>query len=244
MPHKSYARFESQVSMKLTHALRLTTEQTDAAQWRGNCALEELFARRERLAGGVYRCGAVAARRAAWNLRRRSLGRADVPARGGAAGAAAPPGGYAGGCGLPQRGQGDGRLDGRVGVGCAAAAVDGRAPARANILIGPGGRGVLAGFDIAVDIAVDSGVRTTEQYLATTRHRVGWTPGFEGWRRRAAPRRQTWSRWAGPSLRCGTSASLRCVTSAPRQSARRLRRLRRRWTRSWRRSRCALEELT
>ena len=43
--------------------------------------------------------------------------------------------------------------------------------------------------DIAVDMAVDSGVRTTEQYLATTRHRVGWTPGFEGWRRRAAPRR-------------------------------------------------------
>jgi len=71
--------------------------------------------------------------------------------------------------------------------------------------------------DIAVDIAVDSGVRTTEQYLATTRHRVGWTPGFEGWRRRAAPRRQTCSRWAGPSLRCGTSASLRCVTSAPGQ---------------------------
>ena len=42
----------------------------------------------------------------------------------------------------------------------------------------------------------------------------------------------------------GTSASLRCVTSAPRQSAQRLRRLRRRWTRSWRRSRRALEELT
>jgi len=71
--------------------------------------------------------------------------------------------------------------------------------------------------DIAVDIAVDSGVRTTEQYLATTRHRMGLTPGFEGWRRRAAPRRQTCSRWAGPSLRCGTSASLRCVTSAPGQ---------------------------
>ena len=96
----------------------------------------------------------------------------------------------------------------------------------------------------AAHIAVDSGVRTTEQYLATTRRRVGWTPGFEGWRRRAAPRRQTCSRWAGPSLRCGTSASLRCVTSAPRQSAQRLRRLRRRWTRSWRRSRRALEELT
>jgi hypothetical protein len=32
MPHKSYARFESQVLFKLTHALRLTTEQTDAAQ--------------------------------------------------------------------------------------------------------------------------------------------------------------------------------------------------------------------
>jgi hypothetical protein len=44
-----------------------------------------------------------------------------------------------------------------------------------NILIGPGGRGVLADFDIAVD----SGARTTQQYLATTRHRVGWTPGFE-----------------------------------------------------------------
>ena len=42
----------------------------------------------------------------------------------------------------------------------------------ANILIGPGGRGVLAGFDIVVN----SGVRTTEQYLATTRYRVGWTP--------------------------------------------------------------------
>ena len=82
-----------------------------------------------------------------------------------------PPGGYAGGCGLPQRGQGDGRLDGRVGVGCAAAAVDGRAPARANILIGPGGRGVLAGFDIVVN----SGVRTTEQYLATTRHELAET---------------------------------------------------------------------
>jgi len=61
--------------------------------------------------------------------------------------------------------------------------------------------------DIAVDMAVDSGVRTTEQYLATTRHRVGWTQGFEGWRRRAAPRRQKCSRWAGPSLCCGTSAA-------------------------------------
>ena len=180
-------------------------------------------------AGGVVCAARAACRRGAqvWRCSceeggvefaaKESRGRADVPARGGAAGAAAPPGGYAGGCCLPQRGQGDGRLGGRVGVGCAAAAVDGRAPARANILIGPGGRGVLAGFDIAVDIAVDSGVRTTEQYLATTRHRVGWTPGFEGWRRRAAPRRQTCSRWAGPSLRCGTSASLRCVTSAPGQ---------------------------
>ena len=46
--------------------------------WRGNCALEELFARRERLAGGVHRCGAVAARRAAWNLRRRSLADAQT----------------------------------------------------------------------------------------------------------------------------------------------------------------------
>ena len=45
----------------------------------------------------------------------------------------------------------------------------------ANILVGPGGRGVLADFDIAVD----SGARTTQQYLATTRNRVGWTPGFE-----------------------------------------------------------------
>ena len=44
-----------------------------------------------------------------------------------------------------------------------------------NILIGPDGRGVLADFDIAVD----SGARTTQQYLATTRHRVGWTPGFD-----------------------------------------------------------------
>ena len=69
----------------------------------------------------------------------------------------------------------------------------------------------------AAHIAVDSGVRTTEQYLATTRRRVGWTPGFEGWRRRAAPRRQTCSRWAGPWLRCGTSASVRCVTSAAGQ---------------------------
>jgi hypothetical protein len=191
--------------------------------WRGNCALEELFARRERLAGGGHRCGAVAARRAAWNLRRRSLADAQTCLR-----EAAPPGGYAGGCGLPQRGQGDGRLDGRVGVGCAAAAVDGRAPARANILIGPGGRGVLAGFDIAVDIAVDSGVRTTEQYLVTTRHRVGWvgwTPGFE-----APELAETGSTAATEVFALGrTVAVLRD----------KVRRLRRRWTRSWRRSRRA-----
>ena len=44
----------------------------------------------------------------------------------------------------------------------------------ANVLVGANERGKLADFDISVD----SGIRTTQQYLATTR-RVGWTPGFE-----------------------------------------------------------------
>ena len=175
--------------------------------WRGNCALEELFARRERLAGGVHRCGAVAARRAAWNLRRRGLADAQTCLREAA---------------LLVRlhhpavmrvvavfRNGDKVMDGSMDVWVLAVPLP---PWTAAHLHAP-----TSLSDIAVDMAVDSGVRTTEQYLATTRHRVGWTPGFEGWRRRAAPRRQTCSRWAGPSLRCGTSASLRCVTSAPGQ---------------------------
>jgi len=44
-----------------------------------------------------------------------------------------------------------------------------------NILVGPGERGKLADFDISVD----SRIRTTQQYLVTTRVRVGWTAGFE-----------------------------------------------------------------
>ena len=175
-----------------------------------------------------------------------SGGRADVPARGGAAGAAAPPGGYAGGSGLSQRGQGDGWLGGRVGVGCAAAAVDGRAPARANILIGHCGRHcgrfgrahdrAVPGHYAAQD-GVDAGVRglaETGSTAATDVVALGRTV--------AALRDKCFAALRDECT--GTSASLRCVTSAPRQSARRLRRLRRRWTRSWRRSRRALEELT
>jgi len=44
-----------------------------------------------------------------------------------------------------------------------------------NILVGPRERGKLADFDISVA----SETRTTQQYLVTTRVRVGWTANFE-----------------------------------------------------------------
>jgi len=163
-----------------------------------------------------------------------SRGRADVPARGGAAGAAAPPGGYAGGCCLPQRRQGDGRLGGRVGVGCAAAAVDGRAPDR-NVKArcwrrhcGRFGRAhdrAVPGHYAAQD-GVDAGVRGLAETGSTAA-----TDVFALGRTVAALRDKCFAALRDECT--GTSASLRCVTSAPRQSARRLRRLRRRWTRSW-----------
>ena len=137
-----------------------------------------------------------------------SGGRADVPARG-----------YAGGSGLSQRGQGDGRLGGRVGVSCAAAAVDGRAPARANILIGHCGRH-CGRFGRAHDRAVpghyaaqggvDAGVRGLAETGSTAA-----TDVFALGRTVAALRDKCFG--ALRDERCGTSASLRCVTSAPGQ---------------------------
>jgi len=177
--------------------------------WRGNCALEELFARRERLAGGgrhkVWRCsggeggGEFAVKEydladARTCLREAALlvrlhhpavvrvvaifrdgdkvmmqmsyledGPVDVWA------AAVPPPPWTAVRGVIH--DVTGALAHLHANGVVHADVK-----PANILVGPGGRGVLADFDIAVD----SGARTTQQYhLATTRHRVGWTPGFE-----------------------------------------------------------------
>jgi hypothetical protein len=172
--------------------------------WRGNCALEELFARRERLAGGVYRCGAVAARRAAWNLRRRSLADAQTCLREAAL--------------LvrlhhpaimrvvPVFRNGNKVMDGSVDVWVLAVPL---LPwTAAHIAVDSGVRTLPGHF--AAQGGVDAGVRGLAETGSTAA-----TDVFALGRTVAALRDKCFG--ALRDERCGTSASLRCVTSAPGQ---------------------------
>ena len=177
--------------------------------WRGNCALEELFARRERLAGGgrhkVWRCsggvggGEFAVKEYDLADARTCLREAALLERLHHPAVVRVVAVFRNGDKVMMQMPylEDGSVDVWVNVSVPpplwtavrrvihdvtgalahlhASKVVHADVKPSNILIGPGGRGVLADFDIAVD----SGARTTQQYLATTRHRVGWTPGFE-----------------------------------------------------------------
>ena len=166
--------------------------------WRGNCALEVLFARRERLAGRVHRCGAVAARRAAWNFHPAVM-RVVAVFR-----------------------NGDKVMDGSVDVWVLAVPLPPWTAAHLHAptsLSGPAGaacwraltlRSTLRSGHYAAQGGVDAGVRGLAETGSTAA-----TDVFALGRTVAALRDKCFG--ALRDERCGTSASLRCVTSAPGQ---------------------------